>query len=178
MFGSCSLPAFRDHKKSATDQKNCRNRTFANRNTTGTFSQSLEPLEALHLFATQGSSNYFSWVALPGNISIFHFQVKTLLAPQTYVNAEGHLTVMLVLWIKHSEQSPTAAEAVPSRTRTLKVWEHFTLDAAKKQTTCNICKVDLVKLRRTCIMNEQLKWRPVGLLNVNNADLDLHRQHS
>lgn len=45
----------------------------------------------------------------------------------------------------------------------------------KKQNTCNICKVDLVKLQSTYIMNEQLKWRPVGLLN---ADLDLARQHS
>lgn len=145
--------------------------TFANRNTAGTISQFLEPLEALRL-------NHFSSVALPGNIFSFHFQVNTPLALRTYVNAEGHLTVMSLLWIQHSEQSATAAEAVPSRTRTLNVWEHFTPDAAEEQATCNICEVDLVKLRSTCIMNEQLKWRPVGLLKVNDADLDPHRQHS
>lgn len=64
-----------------------------------------------------------------------------------------------------------------SRTRAPKVWEHFTLNTAKKWTMCNIFKVDVVWDGGMSVLNPfvHLKGRHVGLLNVDDAYSELHR---
>ncbi|KAL7407366.1 hypothetical protein ABVT39_007400 [Epinephelus coioides] len=61
-------------------------------------------------------------------------------------------------------------EEAATRTKTSKVWEHFSLDMANKKITCKVCKADLAYHGSTSLMHEHLKRKHVGQLNETESD--------
>ncbi|KAL0149950.1 hypothetical protein M9458_054746, partial [Cirrhinus mrigala] len=63
-----------------------------------------------------------------------------------------------------------ASNAAAARTKTSKVWEHFSLDTVNKKITCMVCKAVLVYHGSTSVMHEHLKRKHVGQLNETEFD--------
>ncbi|KAM7389463.1 hypothetical protein PAMP_023440 [Pampus punctatissimus] len=63
-----------------------------------------------------------------------------------------------------------ASNTLATRTKTSKVWEHFSLDTANKKITCKVCKAELAYHGSTSVMHEHLKRKHVGQLNETESD--------
>ncbi|KAF5888854.1 zinc finger BED domain-containing protein 1-like [Clarias magur] len=63
-----------------------------------------------------------------------------------------------------------ASKAAAARTKTSKVWEHFSLETVNKKITCMVYKAVLVYHGSTSVVHEHLRRKHVGQFNETELD--------